>query len=77
MITPGSELDAIERSELLADRKAERRYLSQLARHPDPRDPDYPGPDEADDERTCLGCGQRHPFNADGTPVGGALPCGH
>ena len=51
MITPGSELDAIERSELLADRKAERRYLSQLSRHPDPRDPDYPGPDEDDASR--------------------------
>lgn len=27
--------------------------------------------------RTCLGCGARHPVNQDGTPVGGALPCGH
>ena len=27
--------------------------------------------------KTCLGCGARHPFNADGTPVGGSLPCGH
>lgn len=27
--------------------------------------------------RTCLGCNARHPFNEDGTPVGGALPCGH
>ena len=80
MITPGSELDAIERSELLAERKSERRYLSQLSRHPDPRDPDYPGPDEDEDDaslRTCLSCNLRHPFNADGTPVGGALPCGH
>ena len=34
---------------------------------------------KADDQclRTCLGCARRHPFNADGTPVGGALPCGH
>lgn len=29
------------------------------------------------EHRTCLGCGARHPVNQDGTPVGGALPCGH
>lgn len=29
------------------------------------------------EHRTCLGCGARHPINPDGTPVGGALPCGH
>ena len=29
------------------------------------------------EQKTCLGCGKRHPFNPDGTPVGGALPCGH
>jgi len=28
-------------------------------------------------ERQCLGCGVLHPYNADGTPVGEALPCGH
>ena len=28
-------------------------------------------------KRTCIACGARHPFNPDGTPVGGALPCGH
>ena len=27
--------------------------------------------------RIALGCGARHPVNQDGTPVGGALPCGH
>jgi hypothetical protein len=34
-------------------------------------------PAQATQEKTCIGCGKRHPFNADGTPVGGALPCGH
>lgn len=34
-------------------------------------------PKDAPQQRTCLGCGNRHPFNADGTPVGGAIPCGH
>ena len=29
--------------ELLAERNAKRRYQAQLARHPDPRDPDWPG----------------------------------
>ncbi len=31
---------------------AERQYRNRLARHPDPRDPDYPGPDhdEGEDE---------------------------
>lgn len=28
-------------------------------------------------QRTCIGCGQRHDFHEDGTPVGGAMPCGH
>lgn len=36
-----------------------------------------PKPAPAQQEKTCLGCGKRHPFNPDGTPVGGALPCGH
>lgn len=31
----------------------------------------------APQQRTFLGCGRRHPCNPDGTPVGGALPCGH
>lgn len=42
-------MDEDTRSELLAERKAERRYSAALAAHPDPRDPDYPG-DEGDDE---------------------------
>ena len=31
----------------------------------------------AAEAKTCLGCGARHPINPDGTPVGGAIPCGH
>ena len=27
--------------------------------------------------RRCLGCGADHAYNADGTPDGGALPCGN
>jgi hypothetical protein len=37
------------REELLQQRNAERRYQRELARHPDPRDPDYPG-DFGDEE---------------------------
>lgn len=39
--------------------------------------PSHCNEDARQHERTCLGCGKRHPFNPDGTPVGGALPCGH
>ncbi|MGN8004324.1 hypothetical protein ACTJKQ_14170 [Acidovorax sp. 22279] len=34
-------------------------------------------PPQKPEHRICLGCGARHPINPDGTPVGGALPCGH
>lgn len=34
-------------------------------------------PAPATQEKTCLGCGRRHPFDANGAPIGGALPCGH
>lgn len=37
------------RNELLQERNRERRYRRELAAHPDPRDPDYPG-DESDGE---------------------------
>lgn len=36
-------------AELRADRAAQRRYNAEYLRHPDPRDPDYPG-DEGDEE---------------------------
>lgn len=36
--------------ELLAERNAKRRYQAQLARHPDPRDPDWPGHAEEPEE---------------------------
>lgn len=78
MIVPGSELDSIERDELRRQDRHERQCRHKLSQHPDPRDPDHPEPDSEDEsERICIGCGKRHPFNADGTPVGGALPCGH
>jgi hypothetical protein len=34
--------------DLIAEARAERRYLNQLTRHPDPRDPDHP--DHAEDD---------------------------
>ena len=37
-------------AELRAEATAQRRYLAALARHPDPRVPDYPG-DLPDDEQ--------------------------
>jgi hypothetical protein len=42
--------DDPEVQELAAQVRAERRYAAQLAAHPDPRDPDYPGDWEGDDE---------------------------
>jgi hypothetical protein len=40
-----------ERPTLLAERQAERRYHRALLAHPDPRDPDFPGyPDEDEDD---------------------------
>lgn len=79
MIVPGSELDSIEREELSREDRHQRRLMRTLAQHPDPRDPDHPAPDDdaVAGVRTCLSCFSRHPFNADGTPFGGALPCGH
>lgn len=29
------------------------------------------------EQKQCLSCGGEHEFYSDGTPVGGALPCGH
>ncbi|MBT2326076.1 hypothetical protein J7E62_27485 [Variovorax paradoxus] len=37
-----------EREDLIQERNAERRYQRELARHPDPRDPDYPGDEEGE-----------------------------
>ena len=37
--------DEHQREDLLAERRCQQRYRAQLARHPDPRDPDYPGDD--------------------------------
>lgn len=34
--------------DLIAEARAERRYLNQLMRHPDPRDPDHPDHPEDD-----------------------------
>lgn len=43
------------KAELLAERRAEQRYRGRLMRHPDPRDPDWPGHDaEADAEHRML-----------------------
>ena len=42
----GFDLDEIDEStaaELRADDLRQRRYRAALSRHPDPRDPDYPG----------------------------------
>ena len=42
----GFDLDEIDEStaaELRAEDLRRRRYLAALSRHPDPRDPDYPG----------------------------------
>lgn len=33
--------------------------------------------DATQNKRTCLSCFGRFPVQDDGTPVGGALPCGH
>jgi hypothetical protein len=44
-------MDETDRNELIAESKAMKRYQRQLAAHPDPRDPDYPGDlDEEDEE---------------------------
>lgn len=37
------ECDEITAAELRAEDLRKRRYLAALSRHPDPRDPDYPG----------------------------------
>lgn len=39
-----------EVAELTAEREADDIHAGQLARHPDPRDPDHPGHAEPDDE---------------------------
>jgi len=39
-----------EVAELTAEREANERYAGQLARHADPRDPEWPGHGEPDDE---------------------------
>jgi hypothetical protein len=39
-----------EQPTLIAERKAQRRYFRHFLAHPDPRDPDFPGyPDDEDD----------------------------
>ncbi len=35
--------------ELIAQDRASRQYQAELLRHPDPRDPDYPGDIEEDE----------------------------
>jgi len=37
----------------------------------------YGAPTQKPEPKRCIGCGRLHPINPDGTPVGGALPCGH
>ena len=37
------ECDEITAAELRAEDRCARRYQAALSRHPDPRDPDYPG----------------------------------
>ncbi len=41
--------DDYEAQELAADARAQRQYRNALLRHPDPRDPDFPEIDEADE----------------------------
>ena len=38
------------RAELLAEARAEKRWRDRLAAHPDPRDPEWPGFDESEDD---------------------------
>lgn len=58
--------------------KNEHRTLHQWPRHPrQEQNMSQPTPVPTPEQRTRLGCGRRHPCNPDGTPVGGALPCGH
>lgn len=35
-----------------------------------------PAPKPEPEPKTCLGCGARHPYKPDGTPVL-PMPCGH
>lgn len=41
--------DDYDAQELLAESRAQRQYRNALLRHPDPRDPDFPEIDEADE----------------------------
>lgn len=45
-------LDEDPDPELAAEDRETRRRLARLAAHPDPRDPDYPGDIEEDEETT-------------------------
>ena len=47
------ECDEITAAELRAEDLRKRRYLAALSRHPDPRDPDYPG-DLEEEEAEAL-----------------------
>lgn len=42
--------DEDELDDLRIEARAERQYRNRLARHPDPRDPHYPGPDEGEED---------------------------
>ena len=48
------EFDACTADDLRAESAAQRRYLAALTRHPDPRDPDYPGDVPDTDEQEVM-----------------------
>lgn len=50
------EFDACTADDLRAEAAAQRRYRAALTRHPDPRDPDYPGdtPDISANEQEAM-----------------------
>ena len=49
------DLDEDVAAELRAEARARRMFMARLYRHPDPRDPEYPGhfePEEGDEDET-------------------------
>ena len=55
MIPGCHDLDENVAAELRAEDRARRAFMAKLSRHPDPRDPEYPGhfePEEGDEDET-------------------------
>ena len=55
MIPGCHDLDEDVAAELRAEDRARRAFMAKLSRHPDPRDPEYPGhfePEEGDEDET-------------------------